>query len=39
MVLCLAKEDAIVAWRGMLGPKEKEKIKEAKGRFEIKKKH
>ncbi len=31
MVLCLAKEDAVAAWRSMLGPKEKEKVKEATG--------
>lgn len=31
MVLCLVKNDAISAWRGILGPKEKEKIKEAAG--------
>jgi hypothetical protein len=31
MVLCLVKEDAINAWRNMLGPKEKEKIKDASG--------
>lgn len=31
MVLCLAKEDAIQTWRSLLGPKEKEKIKEAQG--------
>ncbi|RNA40879.1 thioredoxin domain-containing 3 -like protein, partial [Brachionus plicatilis] len=31
MVLCLAKEDAIQSWRSLLGPKEKEKLKEAAG--------
>ena len=31
MVLCLAKEDAIQSWRNMLGPKEKEDIKQATG--------
>lgn len=31
MVLCLAKEGAIQSWRSLLGPKEKEKIKEAAG--------
>ena len=31
MVLCLIKDDAIASWRNMLGPTEKEKIKEATG--------
>jgi nucleoside diphosphate kinase len=31
LVLCLVKENAIQAWRDMLGPKEKEKVKEAPG--------
>lgn len=31
MVLCLAKDDAINAWRNILGPKEKSKLKEANG--------
>lgn len=31
MVLCLVKDDAIKAWRNLLGPNEKEKIKEATG--------
>lgn len=32
MVLCLVKENAVKAWRGLLGPKEKEKIKDSPGR-------
>jgi hypothetical protein len=31
MVLCLVKDDAVKSWRNMLGPKEKEKLKEANG--------
>ncbi|CAF0729697.1 unnamed protein product [Brachionus calyciflorus] len=31
MVLCLAKDNAIQSWRNLLGPKEKEKIKDASG--------
>ena len=31
LVLCLVKEDAVKAWRELLGPKEKEKVKEAAG--------
>lgn len=31
MALCLAKEDAVSSWRNLLGPKEKEKLKEAAG--------
>jgi len=31
MVLCLVKDDAVKSWRTMLGPKEKEKLKEANG--------
>jgi hypothetical protein len=31
MVLCLIKENAVNSWRNLLGPKEKEKIKEAIG--------
>ena len=31
MVLSLVKEDAVSSWRKLLGPKEKEKIKEANG--------
>lgn len=33
MALCLAKEDAVNSWRNLLGPKEKEKLKEASGTF------
>lgn len=33
MVLCLVKSDAIAAWRNVLGPKEKENIKDATGTF------
>ena len=29
LVLCLAKENAISNWRNMLGPKEKESLKDA----------
>jgi len=32
LALCLAKEDAINSWRSLLGPKEKEKLKDASGR-------
>lgn len=31
MVLCLAKEDAVASWRNILGPKEKDNIKDAAG--------
>jgi nucleoside diphosphate kinase len=31
LALCLVKEDAVSAWRNLLGPKEKEKVKEADG--------
>jgi nucleoside diphosphate kinase len=31
LVLCLVKENAVQAWRDMLGPKEKEKLKDASG--------
>jgi hypothetical protein len=31
MVLCLVKNDAILAWRNLLGPKEKDEIKNAEG--------
>ena len=31
MLLCLVKENAVASWRSMLGPKEKEKVKDAKG--------
>ena len=31
MVLCLVREDAVAAWRGALGPKEKESLRGASG--------
>lgn len=31
MVLCLVKDDAVTAWREILGPKEKENVKDAAG--------
>ncbi len=31
LVLCLVKENAVKAWRDLLGPKEKEQIKQASG--------
>jgi nucleoside diphosphate kinase len=31
LVLCLVKENAIQAWRDMLGPKEKDQVKQAAG--------
>lgn len=35
MVLCLVKEDAVNAWRKLIGPKEREKIKDAVGSYEF----
>ncbi len=31
LVVCLVKEDAVQAWRDMLGPKEKDQVKQAAG--------
>jgi hypothetical protein len=28
MALCLVKDDAVASWRELLGPKEKEKLKD-----------